>query len=229
MTEHQSSEEGAEGLTEAERDAICICPWTNVGVCPGDAHETRCSQHRARVLDLLADRLAAADEYGSALAASLARQRDEANRRTDSAEAENARLRARLAEVEALAEECDRLQTVVNQGAAGALCPDMRTHGERVHRIVAAAEAAEAERDDLRARLSAVERVAEEWKWYEAGDITADLRAALASPSSLAQRDAEVGARVCRYPCGCDQFPDEHCACMDGHADALAAEAGGES
>lgn len=23
--------------------------------------------------------------------------------------------------------------------------------------------------------------------------------------------------QMCRYPCGCDQFDDEHCACMDGH------------
>lgn len=21
----------------------------------------------------------------------------------------------------------------------------------------------------------------------------------------------------CRYPCGCEQFPEEHCACMEGH------------
>ncbi len=21
----------------------------------------------------------------------------------------------------------------------------------------------------------------------------------------------------CRYPCGCEQFPEEHCSCMEGH------------
>ena len=37
-------------------------------------------------------------------------------------------------------------------------------------------------------------------------------------PSEVAETTA--GERECRYPCGCDQFPDEHCACMDGHTPA---------
>ena len=32
--------------------------------------------------------------------------------------------------------------------------------------------------------------------------------------------DPTAGERACRYPCDCGQFPDEHCACMDGHAPA---------
>lgn len=26
-----------------------------------------------------------------------------------------------------------------------------------------------------------------------------------------------MSERECRYPCGCEQFPEEHCSCMDGH------------
>lgn len=37
-------------------------------------------------------------------------------------------------------------------------------------------------------------------------------------PSEVAETTA--GERECRYPCGCDQFPDEHCTCMDGHTPA---------
>lgn len=32
--------------------------------------------------------------------------------------------------------------------------------------------------------------------------------------SQSADYDAPL---ACRYPCDCGQFPEEHCACMDGH------------
>jgi hypothetical protein len=35
--------------------------------------------------------------------------------------------------------------------------------------------------------------------------------------------------RECRYPCDCGQFPDEHCACMDGHAPPAVAASTGTS
>lgn len=41
--------------------------------------------------------------------------------------------------------------------------------------------------------------------------------------------DPTAGERECRYPCGCGQFPDEHCACMDGHAPPAVAASTGTS
>lgn len=50
-------------------------------------------------------------------------------------------------------------------------------------------------------------------------NVARDLRALLAEhPAPTPEAEVAAGERECRYPCGCDQFADEHCACMDGHA-----------
>jgi hypothetical protein len=207
MTEHQSSEEGAEGLSE--RESFCICNG-GVGpvICPGDTHTWQCSELWRRV----SARLAAVQAENARILRTM-RAQDAAN---DALMAENARLRARLAEVEALADSYDAWD------------------------------------GDPTSEFSSSPRQ------------RAQLRAALASPSSLAQRDAEVGARVLREAADrhiaelvcCDVFerlcdkPSSYwtdaerremrshsicywgAACAEGdraRADALAAEAGGES
>lgn len=102
------------------------------------------------------------------------------------------------------------------------------------------AESAEAERDDLRARLAAIEALAD--RTDQRVDIahrlvtTTALRAVLASPSSLAQWDAEVGARALREAASdlvadCSNQPGP-CICvarewLRARADSLATE--GES
>jgi hypothetical protein len=124
--------------------------------------------------------------------------------RAESAEAENARLRTRLAEV-----EVDVAERVAQAIEADANEPKKGSVNHRAY----------------------------------AGHFAEVARAALASPSSLAQRDAEVGARLLReaadevaagvlpsHPNGGykDGFA-RAVSILRARADALAAEAGGES
>jgi hypothetical protein len=115
-----------------------------------------------------------------------------------------------------------------------------------------AAEAMRAERDGLRALRLAVEAPFSDHWFHDGGNVCEcgywaefdsvkrhhledALRAALASPSSLAQRDAEVGARCAwglRGLPACQlgiRDPWHWCDHCRARADALAAEAGGES
>jgi hypothetical protein len=172
MTEHQSSEEGAEGLrlSEAEREALVRAAVAyyarsrkGKGADPdyllrSDPASLPVSFARDIVEPLvpvveriIADRLAAVQadrDEANVHAVECERIGVEAIETRIMAEAENARLRARLAEVEALADAYDTWD------------------------------------GDPTSEFSSSPRQ------------RAQLRAALASPSSLAQREAEVGARV---------------------------------
>ena len=96
-----------------------------------------------------------------------------------------------------------RLNEAVEIGAYGQAMQtisDMRTRFARESqehaRKARALRTAEAENARLRARLEAVEALAEKWRNDDHRDVRRcghDLRAALASPTSHAQREAEVG------------------------------------
>ena len=73
----------------------------------------------------------------------------------------------------ALGEQADIEREAFGRGVAWAMGDDE----EAPARLLARAESAEAAHEALRA---GVEALADEWKWYEAGDITDDLRSLLA-------------------------------------------------
>jgi hypothetical protein len=192
MTEHQSSEEGAEGLrlTEAEEFALCEAmeAWT-------DRPDTSDNEGPYAVVErILADRLAAvqAEAEIAGQMKHITAEMVRGNQPLEAKEEMIADLRARLSHVEA---ERDGWQARA------------ATNREGWAQMLARAESAEAERDDLRARLLAVETQVAEWERDDeeslnrfgqhlmGGSVLScaeHLRAVLASPSTHTQRDTEA-------------------------------------
>ena len=198
MTE--SSDQGRGGLSEAEREALLgsVVGWAGESADLDDCRNV--TVHiAAQVERILADRLAAVQ-------AEVAEQDREHEKtlsimeaacdRAESAEAENARLRARLGAVEALAEEPET-NYPDNCGCSHGMGFQFHTYPCRFS--------------------ESVPRRA--------------LRAALASPTSHAQREAEVGARALREYADLADGRERNVWDLVAHelrarADALAADTG---
>jgi hypothetical protein len=177
--------EAREMLAEAMADRVT---W-------GDGTEYINVEDAARIL---ADRLAAvqAEAEIAGQMKHITAEMVRGNQPLEAKEEMIADLRARLSHVEA---ERDGWQARA------------ATNREGWAQMLARAESAEAERDDLRARLLAVETLADRWAPccegtpFMAGDILADLRAVLASPSTHTQPSSHTRAQTDCGPDFCEE------------------------